>query len=179
MSTIEATPIWLRNFEKFNGVKEIKGKIHAKEILELLDWADGNHQDSKTLQGIRDDETAYCSSALCGNFEMLGIQSTRNAMARSWQNWGDMLGGPAVGAIVVFWRGDRNGTQGHVGIVVGRNSAGQLIVFGANQDDQFKYSAFGVDRVLGYRWPAGQPKPTKVGFPKLPITSASPSRSEA
>lgn len=177
--TTDISPIWLRNFEKFNGVKEIKGKIHSKEILDLLDWADGKHLDGKTLQGIRDDETAYCSSALCGNMEIVGIPSPRNAMARSWMNWGEMLGGPAVGAIVVFWRGGRSGTQGHVGIVVGRNKAGELIVFGANQDDQFKYSAFKVDRVLGYRWPSGQPKPTKIGFPKLPITSASISRSEA
>ena len=174
---MEPMPEWMRNFVRFNGVKEIKGKVHAKEILHLLDWADGTYGDGKTLQGIRDDETPYCSTALCGNMEMLGIVSPRSAMARSWQNWGQMLGGPAYGAVVVFWRGDRNGISGHVGLVAGRSNAGKLVVYGANQNDMFTYSEFGMDKVLGYRWPPGHAKPTKIGFPKLPITSASAFRS--
>ncbi len=178
MTAASGSPAWLTTFEKFKGVREIKGAMHEKKILDLIDWADGRF-DGKRLFNINDDETAYCASALCGALEMIGIRSPRSPAARSFDNWGDLLGGPAVGAIVTFWRKSPTSGLGHVGIVVGRNSAGQLIVFGANQDDQFRYSAFKLDRVVGYRWPSGHEKPAKVGFAKLPITSASLSQSEA
>jgi uncharacterized protein (TIGR02594 family) len=177
-TAIVGSPPWLTNFEKFKGIHEIKGKLHEQKILDLIDWGDGRF-DGKRLFNINDDETAYCASALCGSLEMIGIRSPRSPAARSFDKWGEMLGGPAVGAIVTFWRKSPTSGLGHVGIVVGRNSAGELIVYGANQDDQFKYSAFKMDRVVGYRWPTGYDKPSKIGFTKLPITSASPSRSEA
>jgi uncharacterized protein (TIGR02594 family) len=166
-------PFWLVNYLTYNGTREIHGPQHNPVIMELIDWADGA-DDGKNLQGIRDDETPYCASALCGNFEECHIRSPRSAMARSFNNWGTKLAGPAVGAVVVFWRGSPRGSSGHVGLVVGRDKRGNLIVFGANQGDMFKHSPFDTARVLSYRWPANQPLPApdKIGFQRLPIMAS-------
>lgn len=167
-------PEWLTNFERYDHVHELKGRSVNPVILDLLDRADGTLGDGKTLQNIHDDETPYCSSALCGNFEELGYTSPRNAMARSWEHWGVKLDGPAVGAIVVFWRGaSQSAGQGHVGLVCGKNAANpnQLIVYGANQGDSFKHEPFNRDRVVSYRWPDGEPLPTpeNIGMFGLPL----------
>lgn len=164
-------PEWLSNYERYNRIHELKGAHTDPVILELLDRADGK-DDGQTLQNIHDDETPYCSSALCGNFEELGYTSPRNAMARSWEKWGVKLAGPAEGAIVVFWRGSRDSGSGHVGIVAGRDQHGNLIVFGANQGDQFKYSPFDTERVLSYRWPEGEVPPRSTKFADLPLMTS-------
>ncbi len=159
---------WLPEALKDLGQKEIPGPKHNPKIIERIDWADGV-QDSKQLQGIRDDETAWCASWLCGVLEASGVKSPRSAMARSFARWGQKLDGPAEGCIVVFWRGSRNGSLGHVGLVVGKSRAGHLMVLGGNQDNQVKVSTFGLDRVLAYRWPDGEPLPPKTGFGSLPV----------
>jgi uncharacterized protein (TIGR02594 family) len=146
----------------------------------MLDQADGTLGDGKTLQGIRDDETAWCSSAMCAWMEAAGIKSPRSAMARSWSKWGVGLADAAVGAIVVFWRGSKSGPSGHVGIVTGRDKRGNLMVLGANQGNAVTVAPFGRERVLSYRWPSGSPLPT-TGFSALPVVAsrAAPSTNEA
>jgi uncharacterized protein (TIGR02594 family) len=164
-------PEWLVNYLRYRGIHEMHGNSSNPIILELLDRADGS-DDGKNLQNIHDDETPYCSSALCGNFEELGFTSPRSAMARSWEHWGVHLIGPALGCVVVFWRGSRSGSNGHVGLVAGRDQHGNLVVFGANQGDQFKYSNFDTERVLSYRWPEGEPLPEFTNFRDLPVVDS-------
>lgn len=149
---------WLTEARKDFGQREIPGPKHNPKIIERIDWADGA-KDGKQLQGIGDDETAWCASWLNGVLEASGYDGTRSAMARSFAKWGQKLDGPAVGAIVVFWRGSRNGSLGHVGIVVGKDQRGNLMVLGGNQSNMVNIAAFGRDRVLAYRWPAGEPLP--------------------
>jgi uncharacterized protein (TIGR02594 family) len=171
---MSSTP-WLDHFLTYNGVKEIKGPHHNPKIIELIDRADGK-DDGKQLQGIKDDETPYCASALCGSLEESGIQSPRSAWARSFLKWGVKLSGPAVGAIVVFERGP---TSGHVGMVRGRDRNGNLVVFGANQGDMFKDAPFPTSRVLGYRWPKGVPLPNSVGVLPTVVAGSTMSTNEA
>jgi uncharacterized protein (TIGR02594 family) len=161
-------PKWLDEARKDLGLKETHGRATNPDILAMLDQADGTVGDGKTLQGIHDDETPWCSIAACAWMEAADIKSPRSAMARSWMKWGVALNGPCVGAIVVFWRGDRNGPSGHVGIVAGRNKQGHLMVIGGNQGDAVTCVPFGRERVLGYRWPVAHPIPT-VGFNTLPV----------
>lgn len=79
--------------------------------------------------------------------------------AKAWLDWGVVLTAPLVGCVVVF---DRVG-GGHVGLVVGQDAAGRLLVLGGNQGDAINIRAFGRDRVLGYRWPAGELRPHPDG----------------
>ncbi len=72
--------------------------------------------------------------------------------AKAWATWGTTCG-PVLGAIVVF---ERVG-GGHVGICVGVDRAGNLMVLGGNQRDSVRESAFNPQRVISYRWPPGKP----------------------
>jgi uncharacterized protein (TIGR02594 family) len=83
---------------------------------------------------------------------------------RSWLNYGKPLSKPVLGCIVVFWRGSKTGWSGHVGLVVGLDKAGNLMVLGGNQGDMVSIKPFGKERVLGYRWPGAD-----VAYTSLPI----------
>jgi uncharacterized protein (TIGR02594 family) len=159
---------WLDAAEADLGLKETTGPKTNRRILAMLDQADGTEGDGKTLQGIKDDETPWCSTATCAWMESAGIKSPRSAMARSWSKWGKALDGPAVGAVVVFWRGSRTGSLGHVGFVAGRDKAGHLMVIGGNQSNGVSCVPFGRERVLTYRWPTDYNIPA-TGFSTLPV----------
>jgi uncharacterized protein (TIGR02594 family) len=160
-------PKWLERAKWYNGIREVHGPQHNPKIIHLLDVADGK-DDGKALQGIRDDETPWCATFVSGVLEEVGVQSMRSAWARSYLKFGTKLSGPCVGAIVVFERGP---TSGHVGFVVGRNAAGNIMVLGGNQGDMVKVSAFPTSRVLGYRWPSGAPMPV-TGMKALPLLNS-------
>jgi uncharacterized protein (TIGR02594 family) len=89
------------------------------------------------------------------------------AGARNWLNFGVPLPRPAVGSVVVFWRGSKSGWSGHVGFVIGRDAKDNLMVLGGNQGDMVSIKPFGRDRVLGYRWPANTRLPENYDLPLL------------
>lgn len=151
-------PAWLTIARKYIGTREIPGR--ASNPLIVRWW-------QAIRQAIADDGTAWCAAYVGGVLEEAGIRSTRKANARSYLDHGRVLDRPALGAVVVFARGS-NGWSGHVGFVVGRNRAGNLMVLGGNQGDMVRVSAFNTDRVLGYRWPTGSvPLPTRYTLPIL------------
>lgn len=153
---------WMDKARSYIGQSEIKGPKHNPFIISW--W-------QKIKATIFDDEAAWCAAFVGGVLEECGIRSSRAANARSYLAWGQALNAPAIGAIVVFWRGSPRGWQGHVGFVAGRDRLGNLMVFGGNQDDAVNIRAFGTHRLLGYRWPNGHMRPT-TGFDTLPIISS-------
>jgi uncharacterized protein (TIGR02594 family) len=159
---------WLNVARTFLNVAETKGPQHNPKIMALLDIADGK-KDGKNLGGIRDDETPWCASYVSGVLETAGIKSARTAWARGHLKWGVKLDGPAIGAIVVLERGP---TSGHVGFVVGKDAAGHVMIHGGNQGDAVNEKPFVIGRVLGYRWPEGEPLPVRVGMATLPVYRA-------
>lgn len=75
-------------------------------------------------------------------------------LARNWSRFpgSTKLDRPAQGAVVVFWRGTPNGWQGHVGIIAGKDAAGNLMVIGGNQSNMVKIAPYTTQRVVGYYW---------------------------
>lgn len=164
-------PAWLAEARKHVGLREIAGRRHNPLILRW--W-------QLIRAPFTDDETPWCAGYVGGVLEAVGIRSTRSAAARSYQTWG--LGvSPAVGAIVVFWRGSPRSGKGHVGFVVGRDQHGMLMVLGGNQGNAVNVRPFSLDRVVAYRWPAGQPLPKPGAFKDLPVVKSDgrPSTNEA
>src|SRR6478735_4519617 len=96
---------WLAEARKYIGQKEIAGPRHNSWIVSL--W-------KKLKLAFNDDETPWCAGFVGFCLEAVGIQSTRSAAARSYQNWGVQIDRPVPGAIVVFWRGSPTGYSGHV-----------------------------------------------------------------
>lgn len=156
-------PKWIDIARKYLGTTEIKGSRHNKLILRW--WT--------TIRApFTDDETPWCSAFVGGVLEECGIQSSRNAAARSYLKWGVELKQPVVGAIVVFWRGSPQGWNGHVGFVVGRDKDNNLMVLGGNQGDQVNIRPFAPNRVLSYRWPLREFAPTLRGWASLPVLNS-------
>lgn len=157
-------PLWLAKAASYLGTKEIPGKLHNARILGW--WA-------KIRAPFRDDETPWCAAFVGGVLEECGIASTRSASARSYTKWGVKLDGPKIGAVVVFWRGSPSGWSGHVGFIVGKDDAGNLMVLGGNQGNEVSVKPFALDRVLSYHWPKSHDVPTKVGIENLPVLASS------
>ena len=152
-----ADPFWLANARKYLGLKEIPGKNTNTTIAGWL---------AKLKAPWRDDETAWCGTYVGANFMETGITPVEGwAGARKWLNFGTKLAKPAIGAVVVFWRGSKSGWSGHVGFVVGKDQKGNLMVLGGNQGDMVSVKPFGLDRVLGYRWPANMSLPANDNLP--------------
>jgi uncharacterized protein (TIGR02594 family) len=143
--TAGGTP-WMRETDRWLGLKEIGGSKHHPQILS---WWEA------TKQSYRDDETAWCAAYVGGILEEIGIESTRSAAARSYEKWGEAVTAPTYGAITVFWRGSKSGWQGHVAFLVGVTKAGELLCLGGNQGDAVTVAKFSRDRLLGFRFPKG------------------------
>ncbi len=139
-------PLWLTFARRYSGLKEIKGKKHAPEILAM--W-------EKLGLPFKTDEVPWCAGFVGFVLESVGIASTRSGMARSYEKWGVKLAKPAVGAVVTF---KRTG-GGHVGFVTGKDASGNIMVLGGNQADAVNIKPFATSRVTGYWWPKGEPLP--------------------
>jgi len=77
-------------------------------------------------------------------------------LARNWLGFGQAIE-PTMGAIAVYWRGSKRGTQGHVAFLVGEGKSRNGPVFynlGGNQSDAVTVTPIAKDRLLGCRWPS-------------------------
>lgn len=140
-------PAWLIEARKNLGVTEIKGPktndFISRWLVGLAAW-------------WSDDETPWCGVFVAHCMQAAGVALPKYWMrAKSWADWGSKLSAPEHGCVVVF---ERKG-GGHVGFIVGRTAAGNLLVLGGNQGNRVKISEFERDRVVGYYWPASIPLP--------------------
>ena len=139
--------IWLEMMQD-HGLKEIPGPIDNPVIVgwfKELGYPD-----------IQDDETAWCSCALNVMAKRAGLEYTGKLDARSWMKIGKSTDDPHIGDVVVFWRGQRAGWQGHVGLFAGYNhDKTQIFVFGGNQGNMLGIRAYPVTAadfgLLGFR----------------------------
>ncbi|HWW46529.1 MAG TPA: TIGR02594 family protein [Xanthobacteraceae bacterium] len=152
-------PRWLLLARKYIGVREIKGPRHEQQIVKWWEAIGAP---------FRDDETAWCGAMVGGVLSEAGLPIVSGgAAARNWLKLPVKLDRPAVGCVVVFWRGTRDGALGHVGFVVGQDRFGNLMVLGGNQGDEVCIKPFSRDRVLGYRWPSTWPLEERFNLPVL------------
>ena len=99
---------------------------------------------------VNDDETAWC--AAFANWCLLKSKkpTTGSLAARSFLNYGAATQTPELGDICVFWRGQKNGAEGHVGFYISE-TPNYLYVLGGNQADQVNISKISKTQLLGYR----------------------------
>lgn len=133
MSTNALTPSLIEVWDSRLGIHEVKGSKHNDIILQW--WRDAGHAE------IIDDETAWCSGAMCSAAKEAGLPFPPvnvNPMARSWLTMGVSVRLEDVqpGDVVVWPRGKPNSGQGHVNMVreVRRVGAGiEVRCIGGNQ----------------------------------------------
>lgn len=111
----------------------------------------------------------WCAIATNAWLERAGIRGTRSPSSQSFRHDANFveLAGPALGAIVVYWRGaGQNSGIGHVGLYCGE-TATQVLTLGGNESDavrkQFEPKSkmfWHKDGTGGYWWPKSVPLPT-------------------
>jgi uncharacterized protein (TIGR02594 family) len=153
-----ADPPWLAGARRLIGTTETAGAASNPQILA---WA--------RALGL-----AYAHDGIswCGLFMAHVVNTALPAeplpanplTARAWSRFGIACPVPQPGAILTFWRGSRQGWQGHVGLYVGED-AGAFHVLGGNQGDAVNIRRFARDRFLAARWPKTAPPP--AGSPRL------------
>lgn len=166
-------PLWLVEARRHLGQREVPGQGSNPWILGL--WA--------TIPWIWSTVTRKDDTLLpwCGAFVRLclvvaGLTPPKNWFrASEYMAYGANVGYPAVGAIGVI----KNGKQWHVGFVVGRDHAGNIILLGGNQNDSVKLSAFKPELFKAYRWPEVSTINQIPLAGILPVLSAGMSTSEA
>lgn len=173
---------WIAEARKHIGTSEIVGKQHNPILLGWLKDMGKYSKESKAWW--TDDETPWC-----GLFVGHVLGTSGRFVVSNWFRAGAWADGvnmtklvkPAYGCIVTFTR--KGG--GHVGFVVGKDKAGNLLVLGGNQGNRVSIAAFSPSRTTGYYWPSvwdgkqalkSQPAPHRYD---LPIGTAAVSKSEA
>lgn len=125
------------------GVEEVDGDGNNKIILKY-------HQ--ATDLKADEDAVPWCSSFMNWCIQSAGGKGTRNAMARSWLNWGKTVLTPKEGDTVIFSSPLRGPSAGHVAFYVSHVPvAGYIKVLGGNQQDAVSYELYPTANVLGYR----------------------------
>lgn len=90
-------------------------------------------------------------------------------LARNWQYFGASIP-PCFGSILIFWRGSRNGTSGHVGFYYSEDDD-FYHVLGGNQSNSICIAKLDKGRLLGAQLPlVGGPYPRKVVKSKTDFT---------
>jgi len=149
---------WMTKAFSYLGLCEVPGRENAKKILDWWRLIDA--------PWFKNDETPWCAGFVGGILEECGIDSSKSARARSYENWGRHLFGPTSGAIVVLSRG-KNPAKGHVGFLVGVNMHGHPVVLGGNQGNRVSVTVFDKSRVVEYRYPKGMEIPQDATLPIL------------
>lgn len=140
---MENNPPWVEIALKEIGTKEVPGEGNNPRIIEY---------DKATTLKATEDSTPWCSAFVCWCLESVGINSTQNAMARSYVEFGETLYTPKRGCIVVLWRGLITGKSGHVGFFMSQDDK-YVYLLGGNQHNQVNITKFDKKRVISYRWP--------------------------
>ena len=143
---------WLAEAKRWQGLKEVAGPGSNKTILAwgraIADW-------------FTDDDIPWCGAFVHGVLAsaLPDEPLPANALwARGWLRFGTTID-PTPGAVLVFWRGSRSGTSGHVGFYAGEDSAA-FHVLGGNQSNAVTVARIARSRLLGARWPRSAPLPT-------------------
>ena len=102
---------------------------------------------------VEDDETPWCAAFVGAVLHDLGVKGTMKLNARSYLDWGTPVDEPKPGDVVVFWRGKKDGWQGHVAFFVRYDDKGRIVVIGGNQGDAVSLKPYAVSRLLGFRRP--------------------------
>ena len=143
-------PPWLRVARRDVGLRELPGAPTEPRIAAWL---------AALGAWWRDDHTPWCGAAVAAWMQAVGRPVPKAwYRARAWADWGHLIAAPVHGCVVVFARDG----GGHVGLVVGRDRAGRLLVLGGNQGDAVSIASFDPTRVLAYRWPPGAVLPNNT-----------------
>ena len=143
---VDGSPlVWIDEARRLMGLRE---QVGAGSNQVILDWATDLDLDYPS------DDIPWCGlfvSHCIGATLPDEPLPTHPLAARSWLRFG-VACEPALGAVVVFWREQRNGAKGHVGFYNGEDAAAYHIL-GGNQSNRVSITRIAKERLLGTRRP--------------------------
>lgn len=159
-------PLWLQAGMRYIGTKETPG---AKDNPIIIDWAKDEGGDiAKTYTH---DSIPWCALFANMTLTKVGLKGTESLWALDFAGqWPSVkLIGPAVGAFAPMVRDG----GGHIGIVVGQDQHGNIMLLGGNQSDAVNIKPFARSRLnKGFWWPNSVPLPAPIGFSTLPVVKS-------
>lgn len=138
-----ATP-WLEHARAIFGLHE------SRNVSALRKWFD------KSVSWIDPRDVPWCGAFVATALRKWqpNIEIPDNPLgARNWSRFG-VACQPQPGAIMTFWRGSRNGWQGHVGFYVGEDAT-HYHILGGNQSNAVTITRIAKTRFLHARFPEG------------------------
>lgn len=146
---------WIAEARTHIGLREVPGPKNNGAILGWL---------RKLRAWWSDDSTPWCGTFAAMCLANAGLTPPKDwYRATAWLTLPVALSRPAYGCVVVFTRDG----GGHVGFVVGKDKAENLMVLGGNQGDAVSIRPFALNRVAGYRWPSAYPSTGRFNLPVL------------
>lgn len=144
-ANLEPPLVWYEEASRLRGLREGPGRADNPVIL---DWA-------KDLDiAYPHDDIPWCGLFVshCVGATLAAEKLPNNPLsARAWLKFGSSIK-PQLGAVLVFWRGKKDGWQGHVGFYAGEDATA-FHVLGGNQGDAVSIARISRDRLLDARWP--------------------------
>lgn len=137
--------VWFEEARRLLGTKEVPGPDSNPVIMS---WAKQCNLD------YSGDDVPWCGlfAAHCVAATLPEEPLPKSPLlARSWLKFGKDTQ-PVQGAVLVFWRGSKNGSSGHVGFYRSEDSAAYHVL-GGNQSDSVSTCRVSKERLLGARWP--------------------------
>lgn len=128
------------------GEKEIKGRRHNPRILEYFEAIQWPYEKS--------DEIPWCGVFMYFIAQAVGAETPRRDQAiaaRGWLSVGEEVSEPQLGDLAIYYRGSKNGWEGHVGIFIRKISPKLDLILGGNQGDQVCIREYDSSKILGYR----------------------------
>lgn len=108
----------------------------------------------------------WCAIFMNAMLESVGVRGTRSPSSQSFRHSPDFvrIGGPAHGAITVFWRISPASGLGHVGMYDGEDSHGFINTLGGNESDMVRRELLNPNGahfgLVGFYWPKSVTLPT-------------------
>lgn len=140
---------WFQEARRLIGVTEDVGPGNNPTII---DWSAGIGID------YRNDDVPWCGLfvAHCVTSTLESEKLPGNPLgARNWLKFGAPCDS-GLGSVLIFWRGKKNGWQGHVGFYAGEDGSAYHVL-GGNQSNKVCVTRIAKNRLLGARWPATAP----------------------
>ena len=124
------------------GLKETVGKKHNPVIVKM--FSDIGHG------WVKNDELAWCAMIVNWWLKETGYEYTGKLNARSFLEIGEPVKIPEKGNLVIFWRINKHGPFGHVGLFI-RETNNLIYVLGGNQNNKVCIKAYPKSQLLEYR----------------------------
>lgn len=138
--------VWYEEAKGLVGTSEVEGKRSNQDIIE---WA------QKLDIDYKGDDVPWCGLFVghCIGATLPEEQLPRHLLlARSWKSFGEACE-PMRGAVLVFWRGKKEGPFGHVGFYHSEDDE-TFHVLGGNQSNSVNVARISKKRCLACRWPS-------------------------